>query len=530
LYDPIPMALVLVGKVAPMARGREVETFTGRVWIGDDGLVEKVTRRGQAAPSGFAEAPVVDVGDAVIYPGFVDLHSHLGYNSLPLWAEPDEPAPYLHRGIWPGRATYKPEVSWPAWTLMELATETMYAYVQVRALAGGTTAIQGWPSASRPPTNRLVRPVDDDVVGTRADPVSVSVVTLDRSQLRARRDLLRAGTSFIYHLSEGQRGSNVAKEFGDVSRSGCLQAGLIAIHANALDPAMFATWRDKARPTRSRPAGTIVWSPFSNLWLYGTSTLVPDAVAAKVNVALGTDWGPSGTKNLLGEIKVARLWSDHEGWGLEDRTLVEMITANPGDALRRAWEVPVGRLQRGALGDVTVLARRSRDAFRNVVEARDDDVALVVVGGQPLFGTRALMRAAGAVHTTAVPMGSASRRVSLVRPDDPSATWTWTDVVDRLEKARRSAARTPPRGASAGRGVGHPRRATRSFDPTGTAPMAVRLDMPGGPQEGAGPPPRGKTVKVPPIEPLHHDRRWVASITGRGFHGGVLDGLRRWYG
>jgi hypothetical protein len=271
-----------------------------------------------------------------------------------------------------------------------------------------------------------------------------------------------------------------------------------------------------------------VWSPFSNLWLYGSTTLVPDALASKVGVALGTDWGPSGTKNLLGEIKVARLWSDHEQWGLADADLVRMITSVPGDALARAWQQPVGRLVRGGLGDVTVLAQRHPDVWTNVVRARDADVSLVVVGGMPRFGTAALMQAAGAHNTTAVPVGSVSRRVTLVRPDDPTTTWTWTDVVRRLDAARADAARNPPRGPAGSRGRRRPRPALAG-DPEGTPPIAVRLDMPGGPMARAGPPPAGQTVEIPPVEPLPHDRRWLASIRGRGFHGGVLDHLRDFY-
>jgi cytosine/adenosine deaminase-related metal-dependent hydrolase len=526
------VALVIAGRLAPMRRGHESETFVGRVWIDDDGNVERVTRRGAPAPPGFTNAPVVDVGtDAVVYPGFVDLHSHLAYNSLPLWSEDGEPHPYLHRDIWPGRPTYKPDVAWPAWSLMNAAPESVYAYVQVRALAGGTTAIQGWPMASRPPANRLVRSIDDDQVGPAEDPTSVSVQKLPKTELRARqREVLSTGRSFIYHLAEGQRGSNVAKELDDMSGAtwSALQPGLIAIHCCALDADGFATWKSKAMPGRGKTAGTVVWSPFSNLWLYGSTTLVPDALASKVGVVLGTDWGPSGTKNLLGEIKVARLWSDHELWDLTDADLVRMITSVPGDALARAWQQPVGRLVRGALGDVTVLARRHRDVWANVVRARDADVLLVVVGGAPRFGTVPLMRAAGARNTTAVPIGSASRRVTLVRPDDTTATWTWTDVMRRLDAARADAARNPPRGPAGSRGRRR-RRPPLAGDPEGTPPIAVRLDMPGGPMATAGPPPAGQTVRIPPIEPLPHDRRWLASIRGRGFHDGVLDHLRDFY-
>jgi len=51
------------------------------------------------------------------------------------------------------------------WTLLDRAPECVLAYVQVRALVGGTTAIQGWPNVSRPPTNSLIRCVDDDQFG-----------------------------------------------------------------------------------------------------------------------------------------------------------------------------------------------------------------------------------------------------------------------------------------------------------------------------------------------------------------------------
>ena len=154
----------------------------------------------------------------------------------------------------------------------------------------------------------------------------------------------------------------------------------------------------------------------------------------------------------------------------------------------------------------------------------------VIVGGTPRFGTVALMQAAGAAHTTAVPVGSSSRRVTLVRPDDASKTWTWTDVLKRLNAARVDAAQHPPTGPAGSRLPGDAPRAALAGDPEGTPPIAVRLDMPGGPQASAGPPPAGQTVQVPPIEPLYHDRKWLTSIHGRGFHDGVLDGLRDFYG
>ncbi len=524
------MAVVVAGMVAPMARGAEAKAFAGRVWLGDDGAVAAVTKGRAKGPAGFSNAPVVDVGDAVVHPGFVDLHSHIAYNPLPLWSDPTQKTAYPHHDSWPGEESYRPEIGWPAWTLLKRAPESVLAYVQVRALVGGSTAIQGWPGVSRRPTNQLVRSVDDEQIGPLPDPVGVSALTQEVDALTKRAARLESGRSFVYHCAEGQPGTRVEREFDDLATAGCLQPGLIAIHCCALDATQFERWRAASAPKPGEAAGTVVWSPFSNLWLYGLTAAVPDMQAAQLAVALGTDWGPSGTKNLLGEVKVARIWSDHAGWGLTDHDLVRMITATPGDALGRAWKQPVGRLVEGALGDVTVLTRRHEDVWRNLVTARERDVALVAVGGRPLYGTKAFLEAAGEPGTTSLKVDGQSRRLSLARPDDPTKGWTWADVMKRLNAVRAEAATTPPSGPSAGRRRSTSRPAPEgTADPPGTPPLVVELDMPGGPGESAGPPPPGQTVDIAPIEPLHHDTRWLASLPGRGFHGGLLDGLRNFY-
>ena len=55
----------------------------------------------------------------------------------------------------------------------------------------------------------------------------------------------------------------------------------------------------------------MVWSPLSNLLLYGATARVDAAKRAGVRIGLGSDWSPSGSKNLLGELKVAWLYSQH---------------------------------------------------------------------------------------------------------------------------------------------------------------------------------------------------------------------------
>jgi 5-methylthioadenosine/S-adenosylhomocysteine deaminase len=64
-------------------------SVAGAVYVDDHGLIAAVTPL-DAEPAGFAGAPRVAAG-GVIYPGLIDLHNHLLYNTLPLWTEPTRP-------------------------------------------------------------------------------------------------------------------------------------------------------------------------------------------------------------------------------------------------------------------------------------------------------------------------------------------------------------------------------------------------------------------------------------------------------
>ncbi len=526
------MAFVLEGKVVPLQNGNEKRTFAGRVYVPDRsdgvGTIEAVKRSGQAVPAGYANAPVVDVGDAFIYPGLIDLHSHLGYNTLPLWTQPNESKPFLHHDIWPGRSSYKPKVSWPAWVLAKAAPEALLNYVQVRALAGGTTAIQGWPGANRRPANDLVRNIDDQKFMGQ-DRTRTSTLTLDLDGLRDRAEKLRQGIGFIYHCSEGQIGSRVAREFDDVATAGCLRQRLIAIHCCAVGEEDFAKWKNRAALANDPAPGSVVWSPFSNLWLYGETTDVPAARQHDVTICLGTDWGPSGTKNLLGELKVARLCSDKFGWGLTNFELVQMVTATPGDALARCWGVGVGRLDANSLADIVVVERRSSNAWKNLLEAHEEDVLLVTVNGRPIYGTNTLMKRSGARKTTSVRVGPARRRTVLINPADKDKanprSWTWNKTLAELHAVRDDPVGSVDTASMAYAGRGS---VPETIGPTDD-PLIIDLDMPGGLGVIAGPPPAGHLTDIPRMPSLRHDRNWRASVKGRGFHDGLLDLLDTFY-
>ncbi len=138
--------------------------------------------------------------------------------------------------------------------------------------------------------------------------------------------------------------------------------------------------------------GSLAWSPTSNLLLYGETTDIATAKAEGVNIMIGPDWAPSGSKSSMHELKVVDWWDENVlGDIFTDYELVQTITTNIVDAI--GWSEHTGRIQSGLAADFVVLDTFNSDPYRNVVEAIDPDVRLVVVGGLAVFGDVDIMQA-----------------------------------------------------------------------------------------------------------------------------------------
>lgn len=516
------MALVIAGRIVPMDRGDPDAVFMGRVFLDDSGSVERVTSGTAPAPSGFDTAPVLDVGDSFVLPGFIDLHNHIGYNALPLWAEPKQKVAFKHHDSWTTAPTYQSSISWPSKALVTAAPEALLAYVQLRALVGGTTAIQGWPSANRRHV-QVLRNIDDETVGgTDHGLIRTSTLTLKPLELGTMAQAENQGAGFIYHCAEGQLGSLVTREFVDAANAGCLEQTFIGIHCSAVPASDWQRW-DKRKP------GAVAWSPFSNLWLYSTTTDITAAANRGVSICLGSDWGPSGTKNVQGEIKVAKLASQRLGFGLTERDLVAMLTTNPGDVLSRCWNKMIGRLMPNAFGDVVVVrSHGAGSVWTQIVESTERDIRLVVYAGVPRYGEDALMRAAPLTPSNAMTVHGKRYRFAIPDPADSTGATAWTlkAITDALALVRKDPA------AAIKHAEGRRRAYAGPLDAE-AAPLELALDMPFGDTFMAG---RGGNIAehaskivVPPAPSLVHDAAFFKAIKSRGFHGGLLDGLARFY-
>ena len=111
-----------------------------------------------------------------------------------------------------------------------------------------------------------------------------------------------------------------------------------------------------------------------------------------MTVALGSDWSPSGSRNLLAELKVARIVNASlSPKPYTDREIVAMATRNPATML--GWGDAIGSLADDHFADFLVVAGTDGDPYDHLLTASERDVALVVVDGVARFGRPSLMEA-----------------------------------------------------------------------------------------------------------------------------------------
>jgi cytosine/adenosine deaminase-related metal-dependent hydrolase len=328
---------------------------------------------------GYTGATVIDTA-GIVYPGLVDGHNHVAYDWLPEWTPPRM---YSNRYQWQRDRSYDAFVE-PYSANVGAHECAMTKYGEIRALVAGTTSIQGAPQ--RTCIRTLVRNVEygwdfDGIDRHRTNVLGIS--TVSGTSLTTLQREIRDGTTtaYIIHLAEGIDEPSRA-EFDELESKMLLTSATVVVHGTA-----FTSAEDGRLGTAG---GKLVWSPRSNMVLYGRTTDVPAALAAGVMVALAPDWTPSGGPNVLSELRYAREVS-RRLWGgrLTSRDLVEMVTSRAARALDR--QQFVGTLEEGRFADLMVIPDTGCDPYDALIDAPTADVELVMVGGRPLYGDRALM-------------------------------------------------------------------------------------------------------------------------------------------
>jgi hypothetical protein len=358
----------------------------GVVWIAE-AAIAAITPAGDSAPAGFESITPLATGGTVL-PGLIELHNHTAYNVLPLWQVPQR---YTNRDTWANTAQYHQLVTAPMKTIGE-ATELLPAlvrYVECKALVGGVTTTQGIALFSAPGVRRYYKGIVRNVEQT-GDPqlpeAGSRIADVDASDPQAFLAEIEPKKCFLLHLSEGTDDA-AHKHFEALQLPGgkwAIAPSLAGIHCVALRPPDFTVMVSHG--------ASMVWSPFSNLLLYGQTADIAAALAAGASfkIGLGSDWAPSGSKSLFGELKVARVYSENNGGAFSNEQLVRLATLQGASIL--GWERSLGSLEVGKRADLIVVAGQDdAEPVKPLFAGDERTIQLVAINGTPRYGTPALM-------------------------------------------------------------------------------------------------------------------------------------------
>ena len=352
-----------------------------------DGSIVAVQPASAPAPAGFVGVPVTQTRGTLL-PGMIELHNHMPYDVLSLWQVPKQ---YQNRDQWsaPSNPDYHRLVTGPMQVLGADAdvVPAIVRYVEVRALLGGTTTGQGIALAKSAIISHfrgLIRNVES-THDADLKPAATHIADIDSTEADHFLARISGSQKIILHLSEGvdDHAHQAFEALHLANGSWAITDNLIGIHCLALTAADFKTFADHG--------GSMVWSPLSNLLLYGETAAVGAALAAGVPVALGSDWAPSGSKDVLGELKVAQAVAPSVGAHLAPVDLVRMVTTTPAAML--GWDAHLGSLEAGKRADLLVLDGTPTDAYQQLIDATEADFHLVMINGVPRVGTPGLMKA-----------------------------------------------------------------------------------------------------------------------------------------
>ena len=412
--------LLLSGRVVHpdgSARHRYLLIRDGRVaWLG-------VSRPPAALLEGARE--VVTSPRSWVFPGLINLHTHSAYNVLPLWYS--RRAPFNNRFEWRADDGYRAAVSAPLKALRTTeAQQTLAVISELQAVAGGTTVLD---KSTRLDANALVQPKivlcrdigNPQEIGLerkrRVDSVvdffvPEGGVPLPKKDSQGRplidaygraRDAGELG-ALLVHLAEGRTGFGSGRGVDPYSRAEfeafmhhpALRAPekvkavpLSVVHGcglNVTDPAHVRFLRERDI--------SIIWSPVSNLLLYGDTLDAEALIQGGINVALGSDWSPSGSKHVWDEAKFARRFLAAIGSTISDADIFRMVTVS---AARCLGTTALGRIEPGAFADLFILESPiDSDSALEVFFSTDDrDVLATIIDGVAIYGRRSFLRQFG---------------------------------------------------------------------------------------------------------------------------------------
>jgi len=368
-----------------------------------------------------AGATVFTITNAYIFPGFIDAHNHVAYNFLPKWTPPKL---YQRRAQWQATQSYK-VFKKPYDELKEKGlTCEIIKYGEIKALISGVTTIQGTSPGSSCIRVLIRNAENQNKLGLKS--LHIRTYILDISSFKGGIDW-NVTKSFVVHLAEGLDTDDRSRnEFNILKQKGLFTGQTAIIHGTAFREAEFKEM--------AQVGAKLIWSPQSNLVLYGKTTNIRLALQQGVLVSLGVDWNPSGSDNIFDELRVAAQVNDSQfDNAIADSDWIKMITVNPSKAL--ALDSEIGKLAQGLKADITVLQSKNSDPHQSLLNTHLQDVQMVWVGGNLLYGNKTVLEKVKPTQCEALTVHGSEKRICVkdTKENVPKATQTLAEIKAILQ-------------------------------------------------------------------------------------------------
>lgn len=386
----------------------------------------------------FPEASRLDCrGNTVLSPGWVNVHEHEAFSYA--FPDPALKPVYHHREEWILGRNNMPALPVPAdqhYDPDDPLTHALLSWVELRHLFAGTTTLGGSGAMFGLARNvgRRTDPADAVAYTFEAD---MEVFPFSRNATEKFADVCRDDgvpaprltidsepeLAYAPHVGEGRKSDCTASSEIDaflayVAEQRNSGRRFSAVHAVATGPEQLARF--------SELDVTLVWSPRSNLSLYGETIDLRESQRQGVRLALGTDWSPSGSFNMLEEFNCARAVAQKIADPLDAHQLWLMATHNA--AYAAGIDDVVGQLAEGFYADLALLRKREGlEAYAVAVNATVDDVALVWLDGKPIFADAEIARQMG-LDSGCVALTAEDK---VMCADFAAAGISWEDIVSQ---------------------------------------------------------------------------------------------------
>jgi cysteine-rich repeat protein len=351
-----------------------------------------------------AGAVRISCPQGVISPALINAHDHIDYQKAPGAMGSER---YEHRHDW--RKGNNGHTTLPSGTT---AGDDVVRWAELRQVMSGTTSIAstGGRGGLLRDLNYNGTPPAANQEGLGEQDVNFDTFPLGdsdgqelvnscayRTAIATPNDI-PALSAYLPHVSEGIEESS-RNEFRCLSGQGTGSQNIIVARTAIIHG--IGVTATEIGIMAERHTG-LIWSPRSNVSLYGETAMVTAYKQQGVNIALGTDWLQSGSMNMLRELQCADyLNALHYSRSFTDEELWRMATASAAD-LTDTWE-KLGRIAPGKVADLAIFRLKAfaKSPHRAVITANAEDVVLTVRGGKPLYGDQGVVAALTAGTTEA---------------------------------------------------------------------------------------------------------------------------------